>query len=133
MSVTVADLMSTDVASIPADVKLALASGVMALRRVRHLPVVRGNQLVGLITHRDLLAAQARAIEAHEEGLALVHVADLMTEDVVTVTPTTPAAQAARYMLDTRFGCLPVVDDGVLVGIVTETDFLRWAIGALDE
>lgn len=129
--VVVADLMSTDVASIPADVELALASGVMALRRVRHLPVVRGSELVGLVTHRDLLAAQARALDAKEPESPYARVADLMSTDVVTVEPSTPALDAAALLLDNRFGCLPVVNAGVLVGIVTETDFLRWAMGEL--
>jgi len=132
---TVADLMTTDVVSLAEEQDVLFATGAMQLRRIRHLPVVRGDTLVGLVSHRDLLRAQARFnAQIHEdEGstIASVVARDVMTEEVTTVSPGMPADEAAMLLVDGKFGCLPVVNDGTLVGIVTEHDFLRWAVGML--
>lgn len=133
---TVADLMSTDVVSLAVEEDLVLASDVMKLARVRHLPVTRHGRCVGLVTHRDLLNAQARLMMtlggSDDDRYVSVGVADVMTTDVRTIGPDTPAHEAAAMLLANRFGCLPVVDDdGALIGIVTETDFLAWAMARL--
>ncbi len=132
---SVSDLMTTDVVSLAAEEDLVLAQAVMKLRRIRHIPVLRGEKLVGMITHRDLLKAQAKFLvqanqESTDEGKRFmsVTVADIMTKDVATVTPDTPAKEAAKTLLERKIGGLPVVAEGTLVGIVTEADFLRWAL-----
>jgi CBS domain-containing protein len=99
---------------------------------IRHVPVVRGPKLVGMVSHRDLIRALAR----HPPGEASqpICVKDIMTRDVETVAPDTSAQEAIEKLLDHRFGCLPVVDgQGDLVGIVTESDFLRLARMLLGE
>ena len=133
---TVADLMSTKVFAVTAGQSMSLAETAMRGIRVRHIPVVDGElRLVGLITHRDLLTAkseaQGTADERSEQELA-VPVAKIMQTAVWTVAPETPAVNAARLLEDHRFGCLPVVEDGKLVGIVTEHDFLRLVTDSLD-
>lgn len=128
---TVADLMSTDVVSLDATQDVVLASTVMKLRKIRHLPVTRQGQLVGLIAHRDLLRAQARFLGQISAGetkrFASVSATEIMTEDVQSIGPDAPAAEAVRILLDEKCGCLPVVNEGVLIGIVTDADFLRFA------
>jgi len=132
---TVDDLMTTDVVTLDEHQDVLFATGAMQMRRIRHLPVVRGERLVGLISHRDLLRAQARFSaqlkETGRETIAEVLAKDVMTEDVTTVPPEMPADEAAMILVDAKFGCLPVVRDGALVGIVTEADFVRWAVGVL--
>ncbi|MBX3272895.1 MAG: CBS domain-containing protein [Sandaracinaceae bacterium] len=131
--------MTTDVVTLAEEQDVLFATSAMNLRRIRHLPVVRGDALVGLVSHRDLLRAQARFLaqvgERGEAGsdttIASVLARDVMTADVRTVSPETPADEAAMILVDTKFGCLPVVNEGTLVGIVTEADFLRWAVGVL--
>ncbi|MCA9609135.1 MAG: CBS domain-containing protein [Myxococcales bacterium] len=127
--------MTVDVVTLAEEQDVLFATSAMSLRRIRHLPVVRGEELVGLVSHRDLLRAQAHfsAKTPREEGktIASVIARDVMTADVRTVPPTMPADEAAMILVDTKFGCLPVVEDGRLVGIVTEADFLRWAVGVL--
>ena len=130
----IAAIMSSPVISLEADHSLSLANGIMNLQRVRHLPVTRSGRLIGLVTHRDLMAAQAAALarEAGPDEDLSVPVSRIMQTDLLTVTPETPVLEAARIMLDHHYGCLPVVEGGLLVGIVTEIDMLRLLVSALE-
>ncbi len=134
---TVADLMSRELVTLAEDDTLADAQACMARGRVRHLPVVRDGKLVGLVTHRDLLAASFSVfaeVSSREERelFATIPVRELM-HDAVTAPPHMPVEEAGRILLQNKFGCLPVVDsDGVLLGIVTEADFLRLALRMLE-
>jgi CBS domain-containing membrane protein len=90
-----------------------------------------------MISHRDLLRAQARFLDQlatdKTEGtrFASVKAGEIMSSDVASIDAKAPAREAARIMLEQQIGCLPVVNGDVLVGIVTEADFLRWAYDAL--
>lgn len=133
---TVADLMSRDVITLEKDENLNLAEEVMRLGRLRHLPVVDRGRLMGLVTHRDLLRCQASSLaaltrEARREIQRSIRAEDIMTTDVITVTADTVAVEAARLMRRHKIGCLPVVDGGTLIGILTEADFLDLVITAL--
>jgi len=133
----VRDLMSTELVTLTVDDTLAHAQDCMARGRIRHLPVLHGRKLVGLVTHRDLLAAsfsifaEVRASE-QRRVFSTVPVTELMHRDVVTVGPDLRVAEAARILMQNKFGCLPVVaEDGDLVGIVTEADFMRLTVRLL--
>ena len=134
---SVADLMTADVVTLTEDETLAHAQRCMARGRIRHLPVVREGALVGLITHRDLLAASFSIfaeVEASEQRRVFdtVRVVEAMHRDVVTVSPDLPVSKAARILLENKYGCLPVADDEhQLLGIVTEADFLRLTVQLL--
>ncbi len=96
---------------------------------IRHLPVVEGSRLVGIVTDRDIRQASpspATSLEIHELHYLLekVKIREIMTKKVYTVTPTTPIEEAARLMLQHRIGGLPVLEGERLVGIITETDIL---------
>ncbi len=133
----VSELMSTDLVTLTEDETLAHAQRCMERGRIRHLPVVRGRRLVGLITHRDLLSASFSIfaeIEPDEQRRVFVQipVREVMHRDVTTVRSDLPVAEAARILLESKFGCLPVVSDGDrLEGIVTEADFLRLTVRLL--
>ena len=137
VEMTVADIMSTDVITLIEDETLAHARRCMDRGRIRHLPVLRAKKLVGLVTHRDLLAASFSIfaeVEPAEQRrvFVTVPVAEAMHRDVVTVSPEDTVADAARILLDNKYGCLPVVgDNGNLLGIVTEADFLRLTVRLL--
>jgi CBS domain-containing membrane protein len=120
----VADIMTRKIMTLKADDDLALADSILALGRYRHLPVEENGRLLGLITHRDLLRiwADRGAIDGRT-----VSAGEIMTRDVTTVTPETPVAEAAQLICENKFGCLPVVEKGRLVGIVTEADFVELA------
>jgi acetoin utilization protein AcuB len=99
-------------------------------RRVRRLPVVDDGALVGIVSERDLLRAMpspATTLSVWEipELLERLLVKDVMTRDVIAVRPTTPIQEAAQLLIDRRIGGLPVVEDGHVVGIITETDIFR--------
>ena len=137
-AVLVKHLMTSPVVTFFAEQSLPLAEDVMKLKHLRHLPVIDdARRLVGLVSHRDLLAAQVsnRTGLTRDERRAVqdsVRVGHIMVKDVWTVRADVIASIAAAMLLDHKFGCLPVVDDhGVLVGIVTEHDFLRFATKVL--
>ena len=138
MSIKVGDLMTKELITLQADDDLPKADELMRLNRLRHLPVVDGKKLAGLITHRDLLRLQPELLarlgstgDADEEVFIPLSARDLMNEDVATTTSDTPAVEAAKRLLSQRYGCLPVVDGDELVGIITESDFLKWSIEQL--
>ncbi len=138
-AVLVKHVMTTPVVTFFREQTLPLAEDVMRIHRFRHLPVIDSDgRLVGLVTQRDLLRAQISFLTglSSDERRARqeeVRISRLMTKDVWTVSPDTLASHAGRTLIDHRFGCLPVVDERqVLRGIVTERDFLRFAIKTLE-
>jgi len=137
--VLVKDLMTSPVVSLFAEQTLPLAEDIMSFKHLRHLPVVDDNRhVVGLVSHRDILRAQISFLtgltnEQRRARQEEVRVRDIMTRDVWTVTPETLASVAGRTLLDHRFGCLPVVEGEFLVGILTERDFLRFAIKTIEQ
>ena len=131
----VRDLMSPEVATVRRSDKLVIADDLMNLGRIRHTPVLDddSDEVVGILSQRDLFhGALARAIGygSHAQQKLLKHLAvkDVMSRDPITTTPDTPLADAARVMLERKIGCLPVVERGKLVGILTESDFVRLAL-----
>lgn len=134
MPTRVRDLMTTKLVTLFAEQAMPLAEEIMRFRHIRHLPVVEpSGKLVGLVSHRDILAANTSSLvglsdEQRRARQGSVLVKDIMTKDMWTVTPQTYAEVAAQTLLDHAYGCLPVVEDGKLVGILTERDFLKVAI-----
>ncbi len=124
----VKDLMTPRPVSVLPDTALGAVWQTMNERRFRHMPVAdEEGRLLGLVTQRDLLVA----VQATEQRLDFDDerpVSKLMHRKLDTVRPECCAAEAARHMLRTKRSCLPVVnEDGVLVGILTEADYLRSA------
>jgi CBS-domain-containing membrane protein len=136
--VLVSHIMSSPVVTFFAEQTLPLAEDVMRFKHVRHLPVVdEDNFLLGVVSHRDLLAAQPSRFAglSRDECRARnadVRVDQIMQRDVWTVHHRTLASVAGATLFDHELGCLPVLgDDHRLVGIVTEHDYLRFAIKML--
>lgn len=133
----VRDLMSAEVATVRRNDQLLIADDLMRLGRIRHTPVLDDDteEVVGVLSQRDLFrGALARALgygqHAQQKVLGMLLVKDVMTTDPVTVRPDAALAEAARLMLERKIGCLPVVEDGKLVGILTESDFVRLGLQA---
>lgn len=127
---TVDDLMEREVVTLNGDDNLSLAEDIMRLGRIRHLPVLQGGTLAGVLSQRDLFRAAVSSVlqlqrSSEREWLARIAIRDVMTAPVVTVAPGTPIREAVEIMLARQIGCLPVVSDGRLLGLVSETDCLR--------
>ena len=125
----VREIMVTDLVTLHVDEELSLASDIMNLARIRHLPIVEGDRLVGIISQRDLFKASLASVMGYDYGetrdhLKSVAIREAMVKAVITVEPETEIQAAGRIMLEKKIGCLPVVQNNRLVGMVTETDIL---------
>jgi acetoin utilization protein AcuB len=126
----VKDFMSTNVVAVDEDTSLHDARKIMEAHKIRRLPVMRKGRLVGLVTLRMLLEAapsSATALSIHELHylLAKMTVKQIMARDPHTVSPDMPAEEALQLGQDMGYGSFPVVDNGRLVGIITESDIVR--------
>jgi CBS-domain-containing membrane protein len=129
----VATLMTEKVATLGQGDTLDVADGIMSMGRIRHLPVLDGGKVVGVVSQRDLFrsalgAALAFGIQRPQELMKSVEIRDVMSAPAVTVAPGSSVQDAARTMAEKKIGCLPVVENGRLVGILTENDVLRYAM-----
>jgi|UniRef100_A0A7C3SJU1 CBS domain-containing protein len=125
----VKDIMVKEVATLDVNDELSLANDIMRLGRIRHLPVVDGPRLVGIISERDLFRSSlAQALgygtKATRDLMKTLRIKDVMVTPVITVSPETELKDAVELMINKKIGCLPVVEDDQLVGLVTETDIL---------
>jgi acetoin utilization protein AcuB len=126
----VRDVMQSRLVTITPKTTLPQAMRLAAERRIRHLPVLDGGDLVGIVSDRDLkqaMASPATSLEAHELNYLLnrLTVAEIMTTTVITVGPMFPVEEAARLMVQEKISALPVTEDRRLIGILTETDVLE--------
>lgn len=121
--------MTADVITVSPDTTLAEALGVARTHGIRHLPVLEDGRLVGMVTDRDLrLAMPPVWANQHDELQQALHrrtVGELMITDLITTTPDTPVEEAGKILYEKRIGCVPVIENDELVGILTETDLLR--------
>jgi len=126
----VRDLMQREVAALDADDTLDLADDVMRLGRIRHFPIMSGGTVVGVLSQRDLYQAAASSLLQFQYAtarawLARVSVRAVMSTTLHTIAPDRPLRDAVNLLLHERIGCLPVVEDGKLMGLLSETDCLR--------
>jgi CBS domain-containing protein len=127
----VRDLMTREVATLRPEDKLQVANDVMRLGRIRHMPVVdQDGKLVGIVSQRDLFHSALLKVlsgnaSASNTVFEAVVVEETMQRGVVTVGPDLPLRDAARLMIERRIGCLVVVENGAIAGILTESDFVR--------
>ncbi|MCS7251659.1 MAG: CBS domain-containing protein [Anaerolineae bacterium] len=131
------DIMTPNPVVVRPDDPLGVAVEKMRSRRCRRLPVVEGDRLVGMITDRDVRLALNSPLVLHErrsDQLLLEHVPvrACMTPDPISVSPDTPVVEVVRLMRDHKFGGVPVVEEGHLVGIITETDLMELLIRLLE-
>ena len=128
---TIRELMSGGLITVSPETPVPQARDVMARERIRHLLVTGpGSVLAGIVTDRDIrlnLPSRATSLSAQEIGhlLSKLTVGEIMTRSVITIGPDASAREGARLLLEHKIGALPVLDDGHLVGIVTETDIVR--------
>jgi CBS domain-containing membrane protein len=132
----VRDAMTHNVMTMERNANLRTADDVMRLGRIRHLPIVDADgTLAGIVSQRDLFhSGLVRALgygsHAREQALDALVVKEAMKTEVITTTPDTLLAEAAKVMLEKKIGCLVVLDAHKIAGILTESDFVRLAASA---
>jgi acetoin utilization protein AcuB len=129
--------MTRDVITVGPQEQIIDAFELMQAHGIRHLPVIEADELKGLVTDRDIrLALIPSPLSTAEDRVfhlgALTRVHEIMTTDLITVAPTTTIEEAAKLMARYKIGAVPVVAQGKLVGILTETDILRVFIEMLE-
>ena len=134
----VKNIMTKDVFTLNHNESLSAAKDLMDLARIRHIPIVDNQgRFAGLLTHRDILAATISELagidrETQNEIESGIPIREIMQTDVVTVSADLSLKEAARLLLEEKYGCLPVICEGKLCGIITEADFLRLTIDLMD-
>jgi len=126
--------MQEKVVTISAGERLSTVQDIMTLGRVRHMPVVHGGKLVGVVSERDLLRASLSSLTsvADDQRRAFLHVVEIarvMSSPPIVIDPDSPVEEAALVMAERKIGCLPVLDGDDLLGMLTETDLLRYFAG----
>ncbi len=133
----VRELMSGAPITVTSDTPVFEARQLMLKERIRHLIVVDGHRLMGIVTDRDIrlnLPSQATSLSVWEVNylLARLTVGKVMSKTVITVGPEREAPEAAQILLEHKIGALPVVEKERVIGIVTETDILRAFVKSAD-
>jgi acetoin utilization protein AcuB len=126
----VGERMSHPIISVAPDMPVHDALDMFKRERIRRAPVVKDGKLVGIVSDKDLLNASpspATSLSIWEMNylLSKITVSDVMTKNVLTVDEDTPIEEAARIMADNKIGGIPVMRDGHVVGIITETDLFK--------
>jgi acetoin utilization protein AcuB len=122
--------------TITKDERMTTARKILKEKHIRHLPVVDGKKLIGLVTNMDIRKAEASpatSLEIRELHYLLdkITVAEIMTRNVITIAPDISIEEATTLLHDNSIGCLPVVEDGNLVGILTENDVMKILIDVM--
>jgi len=131
--ISVETIMSPDPVSLSPEDTLGTAHDLMNEKHIHHIPIVeQDGTLVGLISHRDILAASGSVLRNNPSDNSQTKLKEIMTTEVVSIAPDAGTLKAAQYIHSSRHGCLPVVDEGALIGIITEYDFVEVAINLLE-
>ena len=137
MTKTIADLMTRNVLSIDLDNSMLDLHQMMKDHNIRHIPVLENGCFYGMVTQKSVLAKtmyllDKYGVNALQRREKQVPVSELVDKDVVFANQTMPLTDAARFFLNNRHGCLPIVDDeNQLLGIVTSSDFVRLSLTLL--
>jgi acetoin utilization protein AcuB len=132
----VRNIMTSPVVTVTSDMPVLEAAKLMKEKRIERLPVVDGGKLQGIVTKDRVLRASpsmATSLSLHEIHylFAKLTVKEIMQRDVTTVTPDTTVENAVRLAQEKRVGCLPVIEDGHVVGILTTNDFFYLVLNPL--
>jgi len=131
---SVAEIMTREPYTLGPDDTLADARRLMNAHHIRHIPVVSADKtIVGVVSHRDVLAASDSSLESHRADHAEVPLSAVMSTPVQTVNEHAGLRGVALHLQKHRMGCLPVTRDGTLIGIITDSDFVAIAIHLMEQ
>lgn len=134
----VRDIMTTDLTTLRDDEALLDATLVLARAGFRHIPILSGEQLVGIVTETDVKHYTPSILsgispDEYNRLMEVTLLSKIMTRNPLTIEPGRTVYEAAQMLYDHRIGCLPVVEDGELKGIITRTDTLNLLLQLLRE
>lgn len=133
-SLAVSTIMSVKIIKLKKDDDLEKAEHLFKKHKIRHIPVVDGNAIIGILSYTDLLRISfADAVDENEDEIeSLVYnmftIEQVMAKNVVTVSSDLSIKEVAKILAKREFHALPIVDDGSLVGIVTTTDLINYLL-----
>ncbi len=128
----VEELMTPHPHTLGPDHDLSDALALMAEKQIRHIPILAQGQLVGLVSHRDALAASRSLLAKGPLPGQQTPLAQVMTRQVAWVSPQAGLKEAGLYLQKHRYGCLPVMDGCKLVGIITDADYVQAALTLME-
>ena len=137
--ITVDEFMTAEPCALRDTDTINDAKQIMTEKHIRHIPIIDSeNHVLGLVTQRDVLASTGLALLSSEKSDSIVdqtdiRLSEIMIRNVQVVHPSDSLRQAALYLQAHKYGCLPVVSDDCLVGIVTDSDFIAIAINLLEQ
>jgi len=132
--VPISQIMTTSVVTLTTKDDLVTAEETFKKNRIRHIPVVSGDTILGILSYTDLMRISfADAIDDDEHDVDtmvynMFSIEQVMVKDVISVPPTATVKEVAQFLAQKEFHALPVVDEGKLVGIVTTTDLIRYLL-----
>nr|WP_298997916.1 CBS domain-containing protein [uncultured Allomuricauda sp.] len=130
----VSQIMTTDVVTLTTKDNLVKAEETFKTNRIRHIPIVNGDTILGILSYTDLMRISfADAIDEYEQNVDtmvynMFSIEQVMVKDVVSVASNATIKEVAQFLTQKEFHALPVVDEGKLVGIVTTTDLIRYLL-----
>lgn len=133
--IKIEDMMTRHPHTLAPNDTIANAQQLMHQYEIRHIPIVDPiNTLIGILSQRDILRAQNSSLISAQENddLFQIPIAELMKKNIVSVSPKAGLKQSAVFMQKHKVGCLPVTEQGELVGIITDSDFVSIAINLLE-
>ncbi|KQC28551.1 CBS domain-containing protein [Flagellimonas eckloniae] len=133
--VPVSEIMTKDLVTLTVNDDLVTAEEVFKKHNIRHIPIVDGNTIIGMLSYTDLLRISfADAVDEHEQTVdTMVYnmftISQVMARDVISVPSNTTIKEVAQFLAQKEFHALPIVDDGKLLGLVTTTDLINYLLG----
>jgi CBS domain-containing membrane protein len=135
---TVDEIMTADVLTLQPEEPISKAMALMAEMNIRHVPVVdKKHQLLGIVSHRDILRADLSCLDLDEPNtrsdIETSPIKSIMSEKICTASPKDSLLNVGQILQREKFGCVPIVENGVLAGIITDTDYVAVAITLIEE
>lgn len=135
--ITVNEIMSSHVTTLNPSDSIAKAKALMQQEHIRHIPIVDENRSpVGLLSQRDVLKAESSPLDSDQQNHPdenTVPVSEIMVNKIICVHPEDPLRSAGLKLQKHKYGCLPVIKENQLVGIITDSDFVSVAINLIEQ
>ncbi len=136
--VTVEEIMTRNVLTLQQDESILRGMALMTENNIRHIPIVdKHHHLVGVVSHRDILRAEHSSLQESDSdlrsGIESSSIGSIMSTNLRTSTPADCLRSVGKILQQGKLGCVPITEEGVLIGIITDTDFVSVALTLIEE